>query len=155
MVNFFPRKTTSTPALARFDPRRVRWSEQAADAADQVVRLRRLGEKGIGAAFDAFDDRGRVAEGGDQDDWHLPPRLVVLDCPAQFVAGQPRHDDIGEDQVELTGAEGVEPLLAIRGHHHVEARLLEHALEEKGLSGTVFDDEQSRHLLPPQGGIPR
>ena len=67
---------------------------------------------------------------------------------ADVEAGQPRHDDIGKDQVEVRGVEEDQGLLPIRGDLDIE-RVCEEGPEMLGLRGTILDDQDSE----PRGGV--
>ena len=54
----------------------------------------------VRAAFQALDDVARLLQCGQEDDRGVPARGIGLDPPAQVIAGQPRHDDVAEDQAE-------------------------------------------------------
>ena len=66
-----------------------------------MFRVRRFDYETVGAGRKPLQDVGRVKEDGDHDDREI--RVLLLYAATEFVAINPRHQDVGQDDIRPRG----------------------------------------------------
>src|SRR5690606_34596761 len=120
--------------------------KMAFDEGDEVARPERLGDGGGGAERHARAEQPlapQLPAAGRGDDRDVGRRAA--DLPDGLDPLHLRHDDVGDDEVELLLPQTGEALLAVARRDHVIARRLQRALEGAEDQLLVVDHQDTRH----------
>src|SRR5690606_10434091 len=77
-------------------------------------------------------------------DWDRLSLRRSLGCPAELIPSHRRHHDVGDDRVEVAGAEPIQPSLTVGSGLHLEPLGFEDEAQRLGLSRAVFENQYSR-----------
>ena len=118
-------------------------AQQRAQPREQLVALEGLDEVVVGAGVEALHARLDGVAGGEHQDRHV---AVLAQPPAHLHAVQLRQPEVEHHRVGLEHAGLVEGGLAVAGHAHLVALLVERAAQDAGDVGVVLHHE---HPGPP------
>ena len=112
------------------------------DRVQQLLRLHRLGEVRRGPERDAELPVGRVGVVARVEDRRdVGEALVVLDRPAELKAVEPRHQDVGHDEVGAVGAHQVQGGLTVPSDGDLVPGALEDRLERPDAVRQIVHDQ--------------
>ena len=131
--------------------------QNRAGAGNDLLGLVGLGQEIVRTGLEPADDIHRFAERGQEHDRDLRVPGGGFDAVAELVAGDARHDDVGDHQIDLFGIEEFERRLAIACDDDGKAGFLDGGSQQLRLRRAVFHDEQLMHRIsygaePPLGG---
>jgi len=118
--------------------------EGLADDAQQLRPLERLGEEVVGAILHRLYGFLDGAEGGEED--HVDVGRDRLRGVQDLDAGQPRHLEIGQDEIDAAALQALERGVAIGGHDHPKALAGEHAFEALAQPRVVVGHQETGRL---------
>jgi hypothetical protein len=118
--------------------------ERLVDELDELLATERLGEEVVGAVLHRLHRFLHGPEGGQEDDVDVGGDR--LGRPQQLEAGEPRHLEVGDDQVDAAALNALEGGAAVGGQQHPVALPGERALEALAQPRIVVGDQQGGRL---------
>lgn len=92
-----------------------------------------------------FEGRARLSPPRDRNDPDIRILLAhALDCLEAFLL---RHDDVADDEIELSGAEGFPALLAVQRELNSMPLLLERMAHQLHKELVVINHKNPRHFI--------
>ena len=114
--------------------------QRLVDQLEQLLAAEGLGEEVVGAVLHRLHRFLDGAEGGEEDD--VDVGRDRLGRAQQLEAGEARHLEVGDDEVDAAGLEALERGAAVGGEHDAVALARQRALEALAQPGIVVGDQQ-------------
>jgi len=115
--------------------------QDGADAGEELTRIERLCHIVVGAELEADNAVGLAVAGGEEDE---RDGVAAAQFAAQREAIIARHHDVEDDDVETTGLQRLEHLLAVAGLRHPHRMLGQEARQHGADLAIVIDDQDMR-----------
>ena len=113
--------------------------ERAGDGQAELIEFERFRDVVVGAELHRFDRGVGRRERRQHED--SCPRRALLDGTEHGESVDAAHSEIGEDEIEHGGLEGLERCFAAVGHGHVVAFPAQRNLQHLSHTQLVVDDE--------------
>ena len=123
--------------------------ERLVDQLQELLAAEGLGEEVVGAVLHGLDGFLHRAERGQEDDVQVG--RDGLGRAQQLEAGEPRHLEVGDDEVDAAALHALQRGASVGGQQHAVALARQRALEALAQAGIVVGDQQRggiRHGRP-------
>ncbi len=110
-----------------------------------MFRVRRFDYETVGAGRKPLQDVGRVKEDGDHDDREI--RVLLLYAATEFVAINPRHQDVGQDDIRPRGLHLLYRLGTVARQYDIVASGIKDLADKLGLRPAILHNKNV-HCTP-------
>jgi len=122
----------------------ARFGERAADDADQLLQVERLGQVLVRPAFGRADRGHERVLRADHDDWQIGPAL--LDPRQQLERVLVRHDHVGDDEIAVTAVDPAPQGRGVAGAAHIVPGARQRLVQDSADRAVIVGDkDRPRH----------